>query len=114
MDRIPGAGAAGVGAAEPPGDTVTAAPGSRQPVRTCVGCGERTGPAALVRLSVLGGRVTVDRERRGGRGAWLHAREDCLLAAVKRRSITRALRRPEAELDVPALRAGLTGNACRD
>jgi predicted RNA-binding protein YlxR (DUF448 family) len=59
-------------------------------------------------------RVIVDRERRGGRGAWLHAREACLTSALRRRAITRALRRQGAELDEAALRAGLTGIARKD
>ena len=107
---IMSAGAAGVGA-KPPGAQGAEPP---EPVRTCVGCGVRIGRTALVRLVTEGERVIVDREHRGGRGAWLHAREACLLAAMKRRSITRALRRPGAELDEAELRAGLTGNARKD
>ena len=60
-------------------------------------------------------RVIVDGDkRRGGRGAWLHAREACLSAAIRRRAIARALRRPDVVLDETALRVGLTGNARKD
>jgi len=70
---------------------------------------------ALVRIGLRENRVIVDREKTGGgRGAWLHARETCLASALRRRAITRALRRQGAELDEAALRAGLTGNARKD
>jgi len=66
-------------------------------------------------MAVEENRVIVDGEkRRGGRGAWLHAREACLSAALKRRAVARALRRHDVTLDESALRVGLTGNARKD
>jgi predicted RNA-binding protein YlxR (DUF448 family) len=59
-------------------------------------------------------RVIVSEKATGGRGAWLHAREACLQAALKRRAIGRALRKPGAEIEASTLRVGLTGNARKD
>jgi predicted RNA-binding protein YlxR (DUF448 family) len=81
------------------------------PVRTCVGCGARAGQPELARLALEGERVVVDRARRGGRGAWIHASPGCLARALKRRAIGRALRRPDVTPDASALGAGLTENA---
>jgi len=89
-------------------------PGRGNTVRTCVGCRKRAEQAGLVRLAIEENRVIVSGKETGGRGAWLHAREECLRAALDRRALTRALRRPGAEIDEAALRAGLTGNARRD
>jgi predicted RNA-binding protein YlxR (DUF448 family) len=58
--------------------------------------------------------VVIDREKRGGRGAWLHPSAACLERAIRRRAFARAFRGREASLDVPALRAGLTGSARKD
>ena len=84
-----------------------------EPVRTCIGCGAREPWRALVRLRSDGGRVVIDRERRGGRGAWLHPSAACLGAAVRRRAIARALRE-DVRADALALRAELTGSARKD
>ena len=51
-----------------------------EPVRTCVGCGAKAAQRELVRLVASGERVAVDRAKRGGRGAWLHAAPACLAA----------------------------------
>jgi uncharacterized protein len=82
------------------------------PERTCVGCGEKLPATALVRLRLAGGGVVVDRERSGGRGAWLHVREACLARAAKRRSFDRAFRKPVL-VDESRLREQLTGNGGR-
>jgi predicted RNA-binding protein YlxR (DUF448 family) len=84
------------------------------PVRTCVGCGERTAQRDLVRLRIEGERVIVDRRRAGGRGAWLHADATCLEKALRRRAFARALRRKDAGVDPAAIRAELTGNPRKD
>ncbi|HSD22592.1 MAG TPA: YlxR family protein [Anaeromyxobacter sp.] len=85
-----------------------------EPVRTCVGCGERAAQRQLVRLKTDGERVIFDRQRRGGRGAWLHASAGCLEKALRRRALPRALHRPEAAVDAAALRVELTRNARKD
>jgi predicted RNA-binding protein YlxR (DUF448 family) len=86
-----------------------------EPVRTCVGCGEKAGRRELVRLRIEGERVVIDRERSGGgRGAWLHASPECLDRAVRRRALARAFRGKPASIDAPALNVGLTGNARKD
>jgi hypothetical protein len=61
-----------------------------------------------------GADVIVDADRTGGRGAWLHASRACLDRALARRAFARALRRPDARCDGPALAAGLTANARKD
>ena len=79
------------------------------PERTCVGCGEKLPATALVRLRLDGERVVVDRERRGGRGAWMHARPACLARAVKRKGFERAFRRA-VPVDEAGLREQLTAD----
>ncbi len=77
------------------------------PERTCVGCGEKLPATALVRLRVGPAGVEVDRERRGGRGAWLHAQDACLARAVKRKGFERAFRKA-VPVDAAGLRQLLT------
>lgn len=73
------------------------------PVRTCVGCRERTTAEALLRVVLLDGRLRPDPRRAlPGRGAWLHPRRACLDAAGRRRAWPRALR-AEGVLDASAL-----------
>jgi predicted RNA-binding protein YlxR (DUF448 family) len=84
------------------------------PTRTCIGCGAKAPPAALVRLRVADGVVTVDRGHGAGRGAWLHAADACLERAIRRRSFGRALRSPGVQVDPRVLRDLLTGNARKD
>ena len=85
-----------------------------EPVRTCVGCGGKAAQRALVRVKAAGERVVVDRERSGGRGAWLHPEPPCLERAVKRRAFARALRAEGLRADAAALRGELTGKARKD
>ncbi|HYQ81530.1 MAG TPA: DUF448 domain-containing protein [Anaeromyxobacteraceae bacterium] len=86
---------------------------ARAPERTCIGCGRKGEPAALVRLRLAEGQVVVDRRRRGGRGAWLHPAPACLERALRRRAFARAFRAP-ALADGAALAAQLTETAVRD
>ena len=79
------------------------------PERTCVGCGEKLPATALVRLRLDAGRVAVDRDRGGGRGAWLHARDACLARAVKRKGFERAFRKA-VPVDEAGLRQQLTAD----
>ena len=85
-----------------------------EPTRTCVGCGGKAPQRALVRLRAEGDRVIVDRERSGGRGAWLHPAEPCLERAARRRAFGRALRAEGVRADAAALRVELTGSARKD
>jgi predicted RNA-binding protein YlxR (DUF448 family) len=82
------------------------------PERTCVGCGEKLPATALVRVRQVEGVVAVDRERRGGRGAWVHSGGACLARAVKRKGFARAFRAPVV-VDESRLRDQLTGNGGR-
>ncbi len=65
------------------------------PVRTCVGCRQRSPIDELVRVVAVDGRVVPDPLRRyAGRGASLHPRPACLAEAERRRAFGRALRVP--------------------
>ncbi len=86
-----------------------------EPVRTCVGCGEKGNRRELVRLRIEGACVVIDRDRKGGgRGAWLHEARSCLEQAIRRRAFQRAFRGKAASIDASALNVGLTGNARKD
>jgi len=74
------------------------------PVRTCVGCRDAALATELLRVVVVDGVLVPDPERRlPGRGAWLHARPECLRAAERRRAFPRALRVP-GPLGIDAVR----------
>lgn len=67
------------------------------PTRTCVGCRQRCAAPELVRLALVEGRVRVvlsgDPVRgKAGRGAWIHARPECIKKAVTSRAFGRAFR----------------------
>lgn len=52
--------------------------------RTCVGCREATDPGELERFVMLEGQLVYDMRRRApGRGAWVHARPQCVERAVR-------------------------------
>ncbi len=84
----------------------------RQPIRTCVGCGQKVAQSALVRFAADAGRVVFGRS--GGRGAWLHPVEACLDRALERRAFARVLRAQGVLADARALRVELTGSARKD
>ena len=64
-----------------------------QPQRTCVGCRVRADRSALLRVVAQDGAVVPDVAAiLPGRGAWVHATEQCISAAIKRRAFGRALR----------------------
>ena len=68
------------------------------PVRTCIGCRQRTAKSELLRVvagSDTDGHPAVVPDPRGraaGRGAHLHPTTECLEQAVRRRAFARALR----------------------
>ena len=62
----------------------------RRTIRTCVGCGMRDDAAALVRLALAGGEVVCGARPHPGRGAHVHPRSACILAAP--RTLPRAFR----------------------
>lgn len=70
------------------------------PVRTCLGCRQRSLTADLLRVVVQEVEpkrfvLVPDPERRlPGRGAWLHPESECLSQAERRRAFGRALRVP--------------------
>ncbi|MEY4347671.1 MAG: hypothetical protein RIS43_90 [Actinomycetota bacterium] len=63
------------------------------PLRTCVGCRKRAALTDLIRLVVVDGVVTVDRDRKvSGRGAHLHPDLSCAEQAIARKSFQRSFR----------------------
>ena len=77
------------------------------PVRTCVGCRARDAKAALLRVVVVDGALTVDPAgREPGRGASVHPDPACVDLADRRRAFARALRVP-GPLDVGPVREHL-------
>ena len=63
------------------------------PLRTCIGCRQRAAAPELVRLVLAEGRITVaSRTAREGRGASIHPREACVVAAVRTHAFARAFR----------------------
>jgi predicted RNA-binding protein YlxR (DUF448 family) len=72
--------------------------------RTCIGCRRICSTHDLVRLVLVDGCPTVDRERRlPGRGASIHPSADCVRQAVKRGAFERAFRRAVAAVAAPGL-----------
>jgi predicted RNA-binding protein YlxR (DUF448 family) len=67
-----------------------ATPKKRRTLRTCVGCGVRDDAMALLRLNLAGGQVVCDVASPQGRGAHVHPRTTCILAAPRR--LARAFR----------------------
>ncbi len=92
-----------------PSEGDDARPGPHKAERTCVSCrqpGERDELVRLVR-SPDGVLVIDDRGRLPGRGAWIHARRDCVGALVSRPGmVTRAL---DGEVDTTRLFETLRG-----
>ncbi|GAB3058290.1 YlxR family protein [Sediminivirga luteola] len=67
-------------------------------IRTCVGCRQRHERDTLIRVVATGEPPAPEidlRKAAPGRGAWLHPDEECVAKAVSRRSLQRALRRPD-------------------
>jgi uncharacterized protein len=72
------------------------------PIRTCIGCRNRTAATELLRVVVAPGSagpsgspvVPDPRRRMAGRGAWVHPDQRCVELAVRRRAFARALRVP--------------------
>ena len=64
--------------------------------RTCVGCGEQTGKASLIRIVRLAdGSVAFDPTgRKPGRGAYVCRSEACLMQAIKKKQLERAFSAP--------------------
>ncbi|SDE47925.1 YlxR family protein [Auraticoccus monumenti] len=66
-----------------------------RPVRTCVGCRERSEKSLLLRLVGRPGTCEVladPNQTAPGRGAYLHHDPACLELAIRRRALGRALR----------------------
>ena len=78
--------------------------------RTCVGCGRRAGPDALVRVVLTPVGTLATSRTLPGRGAWLCAGSlRCVQRAAQRNALSRALRAPVSPEAVLALGQDLTG-----
>jgi len=91
---------------------------SREPIRTCVGCGERGPQVTLVRIvGAIDGLRLDPRRRAPGRGGYLHRTPSCWNAFVRRRGRVRSLGlnpgRPEREHLVAALVASSPAEVAR-
>jgi len=74
--------------------TTDARPGQARE-RTCIGCRKRSSPADLLRMTVSGGLVLPDPDRRApGRGAHLHPVAECFDLAERRKAFPRAFKVP--------------------
>lgn len=67
----------------------------RVPMRTCVGCRTQRAKKELVRVvRTPEGQVVLDRTgKKSGRGAYVCAQRECLMAARKSKALERALER---------------------
>jgi predicted RNA-binding protein YlxR (DUF448 family) len=88
---------------------------ARVPVRTCVGCRERTAQRDLLRLVVVSnGSIRVDARRSlPGRGAYVHRRRACVEAALARGAVARVLRTGLDEHGAATLRTEIEGELDR-
>ena len=68
---------------------------SVEPIRTCVGCGERAPQRTLVRVTAAADGLALDPagRRAPGRGAYLHVAPACWTTFARRRGPVRSLRR---------------------
>jgi hypothetical protein len=58
---------------------------SIKPIRTCIVCRKSENPSALIRLTLVDGKVIPDfKGGAPGRGAWLH--RECVESAIQRGS----------------------------
>ena len=71
------------------------------PVRTCAGCGQRDSQEALQRFVI--GNTGYELGCAEGRGGYLHIRESCWQAFLKRKSLYRTFRRDMSHEDREAL-----------
>ena len=75
---------------------------TREPVRTCVGCRERSGPGSMTRIARSAeGSIAVGRTA-PGRGAWVHP--ECVGEALARGRLARALRGSLSDEEIATLR----------
>ena len=90
------------------------------PVRTCVGCRERSAKSDLLRIvaeppnaaGASGILIPDPRGRMPGRGAHLHLDPECLALAERRRAFGRALR-TEGPFDATAVQAWIEAQRAR-
>jgi predicted RNA-binding protein YlxR (DUF448 family) len=80
---------------------------SKQPQRTCLGCGKKDDQTALLRMVMQNGELELSRLARG-RGGYLHKAGTCWDLFLRRKSVARAFRaeagRPAKERLIVSLR----------
>lgn len=67
------------------------------PIRTCLGCGQKSSPQTMLRIASKDGAAPVvdelnARKKGEGRGAYLCANEKCLERAVGKKALERSLK----------------------
>ncbi len=79
-------------------------PDKRVPQRTCTGCRRCGDKSTFIRLAISEGRAVVDHYgTMPGRGAYICPDSDCLDKAIRKKSISRALK-SGVSIDVDMLR----------
>jgi hypothetical protein len=86
-------------------DTARPQGAGHKPQRTCIGCRGVFERVALIRVSIAGGRPTVDpASRAGGRGAYICRKKECLEAAFRKKdAFSKAFRQRVDSKDLDAL-----------
>ncbi|HEX5937341.1 MAG TPA: YlxR family protein [Actinomycetota bacterium] len=78
---------------------------AREPERSCVGCRRRAPKAVLLRVARTPGGVRPDPTATApGRGAYVHRDPDCVVAALRKGTLARALRTGLSERELARLR----------
>ena len=79
----------------------------KQPQRTCIACRQTATKRQLVRLvHTPAGEISIDpKGKLAGRGAYLHAYQECWMQALKARMIGPALKATVSEEDYARLEA---------
>lgn len=67
------------------------------PIRTCIGCRTAKPDADLIRVVTVDGKPVIGLPGRGGRGAWLCPRAQCVGVAGARKAFSRAFRARTAD-----------------
>jgi predicted RNA-binding protein YlxR (DUF448 family) len=79
---------------------------AQQPIRTCIGCGQKHAQSTLMRIASYQSTSPVfDAERReAGRGVWLCRKPECVERAWQRHAVERGLK---LKINTPAEREAL-------
>lgn len=64
--------------------------GTHQPIRLCIGCGEKLPQNELVRIKLSSGKLVIDNGKRklSGRSVYLCPKESCFQNALRKGTVT--------------------------